>query len=86
MRVRAALAEEQTRYFEECVEKAARETSPKEVAEYIEAVQNYYRSGTKQKTGSHLDQMVERARKHSITELNKMRADLVRSAEVKENK
>lgn len=80
IRIRAALAEEQTQFFDEMVQQAAQRKTAKEIAADIEAVKIYYPSGSKQRTGSHLDRIVERARSHAITKLeeqaSRLRAEL----------
>jgi hypothetical protein len=62
-----AFADEQTAIFEEMADKAATALSqdPPDVAEAIGCLQyvhHYYPSGTKQLSGSRLDQIVERSR------------------------
>lgn len=69
IRVRVSLAEEQTRYFQEAVERGIMVGSPQEVDGFIEAIERYYPSGSKQLTGSHLDVMVERARAGAVATL-----------------
>ena len=67
--LQVALAEEQTRFFQEAqVEGLARRT-PKEAREFMEAIRIYYPSGSKQKTGTRLDMVVERARSNAISQL-----------------
>ena len=66
LRVRVALAEEQTRYFEEAVQAANQQGSVGELASFVNAITNYYPSGTRQRACSHLDLMVERARSNAI--------------------
>jgi hypothetical protein len=79
VRIHAALAEEQTRFFDEALQQAAQHKTTEQIAADIEAVRIYYPSGTKQRTGSHLDQMVERVRAHAIKQLeeraSKLRAE-----------
>jgi hypothetical protein len=74
LHVRVALAEEQTRYFDECVQHALQNGTPQDISEYIAAIKIYYPSGSKQPTGTHVDLMVERARIQAITQLEKARA------------
>jgi len=64
--VQGGLAEEQTMYFEECREKALASSQPGEMVDCIEGAMRYYPSGTKQTKGSHLDGMVERARRLTV--------------------
>ena len=69
LRIRVALAEEQTRYCEETLRQAGEQPSSVGVSDYIHAIELYYPSGTKQRVGSHVDLMVERARSNSIYQL-----------------
>jgi hypothetical protein len=67
IRVRVALAEEQTRYFSEaCAEAARSGVSAARIRELMEGVVAYYPSGSKQVRGSHLDTLVERARGQAL--------------------
>jgi hypothetical protein len=68
LRLRVAFAEDQTAIFEEMREKAQR-AGPKEAAECLAYVVHYYASGSKQETGSRLDQIVERARARAIADI-----------------
>ncbi len=78
-----ALAEEQTRFFQEAqVEGLARRT-PKEAREFMEAIRIYYPSGSKQKTGTRLDLVVERARSNAISQLEAHAARLETESGVK---
>lgn len=67
--IRVALAEEQTQFFDEMVQQAAHRKTVEELAADIEAIKVYYPSGSKQRVGSHLDRMVERARTAAIGKL-----------------
>ena len=78
LRIRVALAEEQTRYFQEAMEQAQQKQSLDEVAALIQGVRNYYPSGSKQKPGSLLDSMVERSRSNAIATLQERLAMLPR--------
>lgn len=69
LHVPAALAEEQTRMFEECRTKAFQSKHPEEIVELIRSAQSYYPSGFRQKNGSHLDGMVERARRLAVDDM-----------------
>jgi hypothetical protein len=69
LRVQAALAEEQTLYFEEAMEKGLQSSRPEDIVGYMNGIMNYYPTGTKQTTGSHLDHMVERARRLAVDDL-----------------
>jgi len=65
----AALAAEQTLYFEQARDKALESSRPQEIVRCIEGTLNYYPSGTKQTTGSPLDVMVERARRLAVDDM-----------------
>jgi hypothetical protein len=69
LHVQAALAEEQTLCFEEARDKALVSSRPEEIVLCIEGTLNYYPSGSKQTTGSHLDRMVERARRLAVDDM-----------------
>lgn len=62
-----AFAEEQTALFDEMRDRAAVSEAP-EVG-CLEAIMEYYPSGTKQVVGSHLDRVVERARRGAVREI-----------------
>jgi len=66
-KVRTALADEQTSLFEE-MRRKAEEAEGTDLAA-LEYVLNYYPSGTKQAAGSHLDRVVERARRGAVREI-----------------
>jgi hypothetical protein len=59
--IRVAFASEQTRIFDE-MRMQALQSDAREAARCLEYVVSYYPSGTKQETGSRLDQIVERDR------------------------
>ena len=67
--VQAALAEEQTLYFEEARDQALLNSRPEEIVRCIEGTLNYYPSGSKQTAGSRLDRMVERARRLAVDDM-----------------
>lgn len=69
LRVQAALAEEQTLYLEEARDNALQSNRPEYIVGCIEGTLNYYPSGSKQTTGSHLDRMVERARRLAVDDM-----------------
>ena len=69
LRVQAALGEEQTLYFEEARERGLHNSRPEDIVGCIEGTLNYYPSGTKQTAGSHLDRMVERARRLAVDDM-----------------
>ena len=69
LRVQVALAEDQTLYFEEVRDRAMATSRPEEIVRCIESTLNYYPSGSKQTTGSHLDRMVERARRLAVDDM-----------------
>jgi hypothetical protein len=77
LRVQVALAEEQTLYFEGARQKALQSSRPEEIVGFIEGTLNYYPSGTKQTAGSHLDRMVERARRLAVEDLIRQLKQLV---------
>lgn len=78
LHARACLASDQTSYFAEMVEIAVQKAAtPKALDEYIEGVKNYYPSGTKQKVGSPLDVIVERARSQAVSQLDRQKATLM---------
>lgn len=68
LRLRLTMANEQVKIFELMRVKALA-VSPKEAAECLKYVQDYYPSGTKQVTGSRLDQLVEAARAGVMREM-----------------
>ena len=76
IRIRVALAEEQTRFFEEALIEGLGKQSAREVREFAEAIRIYYPSGSKQKVGTHLDLVVERARGNAISQLENYAAHL----------
>ena len=61
LKIEIAFAEEQTRIFDDMLQKVL-DASPSGAAEALAYVVNYYPSGTKQRNGSRLDKVVERAR------------------------
>ncbi|HMO63905.1 MAG TPA: hypothetical protein PKE47_01535 [Verrucomicrobiota bacterium] len=67
-RARSVLAEEQTRMFEELAAKA-REGDATNAAGLLRHLYVQYLSGTEQRTGSHLDAMVERHRRAAAREI-----------------
>jgi hypothetical protein len=69
LHVQAALGEEQTLYFEQARDKALQSSRPEDIVPCIEGTLNYYPSGSKQTTGSHLDRMVERARRLAVDDM-----------------
>ena len=81
LRIRVALAEEQTRYFQEMIEQGSRRRRPAELDADIEGVRIYYPSGTKQKSGSHLNLMVERARDQAVANLESRRVQMIRETQ-----
>lgn len=68
LRARSALAEEQTRTFEELAAKA-QQSDATNAADLLRHIFVYYPSGTKQRTGSHLDAIVERHRHAAAREI-----------------
>lgn len=69
LQVQSALAEEQTLYFEQAREQGLESSRPEDIVGCIEGTLRYYPSGSKQTTGSHLDRMVERARRLAVEDL-----------------
>jgi hypothetical protein len=69
LHVQAALAEEQTLYFEQARDQGLASSRPEDIVQCIEGTLNYYPSGSKQTTGSHLDGMVERARRLAVDDM-----------------
>ena len=68
LRVRIALADEQTAIFDDMRVKAERADAT-EALDYLEYTLRYYPSGTKQIEGSQLDRIVERARQNALREI-----------------
>src|SRR5215831_4798936 len=66
--IRVALASEQTRIFDEMRAKALKSDAAG-AAGCLQYVVSYYPSGTKQETGSRLDQIVERERALAIRDI-----------------
>jgi hypothetical protein len=64
-----AFAAEQTVIFNDMRAKALASSNPIEIAGYLQYAVGYYPSGTKQQTGSRIDQIVERSRANSIREI-----------------
>ncbi len=67
--VEVAFATEQTKIFDDMYTKALAISNPVEIAGYLDYAVGYYPSGTKQRTGSQLDEIVERSRANSIREI-----------------
>ena len=68
LKIEVALAEEQTRIFEQ-MRQQAMEGEPSGAAESLAYVVNYYPSGTKQRQGSRLDKVVERMRSSAVRDI-----------------
>ncbi len=68
LRVRIALADEQTAIFDDMRVKAEPADAAKAL-DYLEYALRYYPSGTKQTEGSQLDRIVERARQNALREI-----------------
>lgn len=66
--IEVAFASEQTRIFEEMRARAS-ESDPAAAAGYLEYAVRYYPSGSKQRTGSRLDLMVERERSAAVRDI-----------------
>jgi hypothetical protein len=67
--IQIAWGDEQTAIFEEMRDKSLRANNSSDAAGYLEDAVNYYASGTKQKTGSRLDEIVERQRRCEIRDM-----------------
>lgn len=63
--LQASFADDQTQIFQQMCDEALKSDDPNQVAGYLDYVVNYYPSGTKQRSGSHLDSLVERHRTES---------------------
>lgn len=72
LRTKVALAEEQTKYFDEALELAKTNATPGQITAYRKAIEIYYPSGSRQQRGSILDTIVERARERAIEEMIRM--------------
>ena len=68
LKIEVAFAEEQTRIFEDMRQQALG-GSPSGAAESLAYVVNYYPTGTKQREGSRLDKVVERARASVVRDI-----------------
>src|SRR4051794_5157523 len=68
LRIEVAFAEEQTAIFEKMRARAVRSDAA-EAAGCLAYVVSYYPSGTKQRQGSRLDRVVERARARAVAEI-----------------
>jgi hypothetical protein len=66
--IEVVFASEQTEIFEEMRARALR-SNPTEAASSLEYAVKYYPSGSKQRTGSRLDKMVERDRTRAIRDI-----------------
>ena len=66
--IRVALANDQTRIFDDMRRQAAA-AEPAKAADYLDYAVGYYPSGTKQVAGSSLDAIVERARRNAVREI-----------------
>jgi hypothetical protein len=67
--IEVAFAAEQTEIFDEIRTKALAVSNPSEIAGFLQYAVHYYPSGTKQQTGSQLDQIVERHRTNTVREI-----------------
>jgi hypothetical protein len=68
LKIEVAFADEQTRIFEDMRQQAFG-GSPSGAAEALAYAVNYYPSGTKQREGSRLDKVVERARASVVRDI-----------------
>jgi hypothetical protein len=78
LRVRVAVAEQQTRYFQDFVEEAAQASTPEEVLHHIAITESYSPSLIKVKEGSNLDRIVDRTRWLAISNMQYRAAQLER--------
>lgn len=62
----ASFADEQTKIFQEMRDEVLDTEDPHRAANCLEGVVSYYPSGTKQRSGSHLDTVVERHRNDAM--------------------
>jgi hypothetical protein len=69
LNLQAAFADEQTQIFDEMRTQALQSTAPSNIAGSLEYVVVYYASGSKQRTGSKLDRVVERHRTAVVREI-----------------
>jgi hypothetical protein len=69
LHLQAAFADEQTQIFDEMRTQALQSTAPPDIAGSLGYVVNYYPSGSKQRTGSKLDRVVERHRTTVVREI-----------------
>src|SRR5690606_33269111 len=68
--LRIAFAEEQTHVFREMRDRAAQENDPEAIQGLKQYVLEYYPSGTKQRSGTRLDQIVETTRQDCLDTIN----------------
>lgn len=68
LQINVAHANEQTEIFESMRTRAL-QSSPREAAGFLAYAVNYYPSGSKQKTGSRLDRIVERVRERAVQDI-----------------
>ena len=68
--LRIAFAEEQTQVFREMRDRAAQESDPGAIQGLKQYVLEYYPSGTKQRSGTRLDQIVETIRQDCLDTIN----------------
>lgn len=71
--IEVAFASDQSAIFDDLREQALASHTPDRIREFIDGVETYYPSGTKQRTGSAVDRIVER---HRAAVLREMRAHL----------
>lgn len=74
LHARVSLAEDQTAYFQEIVDELKNSVAPHDFVGASNAIAIYYPSGSKQRPGSNLDRIVERARSIAMNEINEMRS------------
>ncbi|MBX7165547.1 MAG: hypothetical protein K1X74_04285 [Pirellulales bacterium] len=73
LRIHVAFAADQVRNFQDAVTRSLRD--PQSADENLEYVKFYYPSGTKQRTGTTLDSLVESVRKQCLKEIEQSLRD-----------
>jgi hypothetical protein len=69
LHIQTAMADDQTHIFDDMRTQALQSAAPHDISRSLEYVVFYYPSGTKQKTGSRLDRVVERHRTAVVREI-----------------
>ncbi len=68
LKIEIAFAEEQTKIFDSMREKAI-QADARGAAGFLEYAVNYYPSGSKQRSGSRLDKILERMRSYAVRDI-----------------